>query len=240
MVTLDEHGELVRDALLWNDNRSAPDAADLIAELGGPQAWADAVGSVPVSSMTVSKIRWLARAEPENAARTAGVVLPHDWLTWQIGGRSFAPDHRPRRRLGHLLLRRHDQRVPPRPGPAGHRSRPGPASGGRPARDRRPDTRRASRSRRGRATTWPPASGSTSPPARPWSRLGTSGTAFTRSAQQTHEPTGTVAGFADATGRVPAAGLHPERRPQPGGHRRAARRQPGRPGPAGPERTGRQ
>ncbi|HET9779948.1 MAG TPA: FGGY family carbohydrate kinase, partial [Propionibacteriaceae bacterium] len=29
MVTLDEDGELVRDALLWNDNRSAPDAEDL-------------------------------------------------------------------------------------------------------------------------------------------------------------------------------------------------------------------
>jgi xylulokinase len=91
MVTLDEDGELVRDALLWNDNRSAPDANDLITELGGPTVWADAVGSVPVASMTVAKVRWLARAEPENAARTAAVVLPHDWLSWQIGGRSFAP-----------------------------------------------------------------------------------------------------------------------------------------------------
>ena len=53
MVTLDEDGELVRDALLWNDNRSAADAEDLIAELGGATAWADAVGSVPVASMTV-------------------------------------------------------------------------------------------------------------------------------------------------------------------------------------------
>ncbi|HEX5907218.1 MAG TPA: FGGY family carbohydrate kinase, partial [Propionibacteriaceae bacterium] len=85
MVTLDEHDGLVRDALLWNDNRSAPDAEDLIAELGGRTVWADAVGSVPVASMTVSKIRWLARAEPENAAKTAAVVLPHDWLSWQIG-----------------------------------------------------------------------------------------------------------------------------------------------------------
>jgi xylulokinase len=91
MVTLDDSGELVRDALLWNDNRSAPDAVDLIAELGGAQASAEAVGSVPVASMTVSKIRWLARCEPGNAARTAGVVLPHDWLTWQIGERSFEP-----------------------------------------------------------------------------------------------------------------------------------------------------
>src|ERR671917_1100543 len=65
MVTLDSDGELVRDALLWNDNRSGPDAVDLIEELGGGQAWADATGSVPVASMTVSKIRWLARQEPD-------------------------------------------------------------------------------------------------------------------------------------------------------------------------------
>src|SRR5690242_8322297 len=83
MVTLDENGELVRDALLWNDNRSAPDAVDLVIELGGAEAWAGAVGSVPVAAMTVSKLRWLARNEPENGSRTARVVLPHDWLTWQ-------------------------------------------------------------------------------------------------------------------------------------------------------------
>lgn len=91
MVTLDEHGELVRDALLWNDNRSAQAARNLIDDLGGAQAWADAVGSVPVASFTASKIRWLSRHEPENAARVHRVVLPHDYLTWEIGGRSFDP-----------------------------------------------------------------------------------------------------------------------------------------------------
>ncbi|GAA3625134.1 xylulokinase [Microlunatus ginsengisoli] len=91
MVALDESGEPVRDALLWNDNRSASDAVDLMIELGGAEAWVEAVGSVPVAAMTVSKIRWLARNEPDNAARTAQVVLPHDWLTWQLGGRSFGP-----------------------------------------------------------------------------------------------------------------------------------------------------
>ena len=91
MVTLDQSGQLVRDALLWNDNRSESDAEDLIRDLGGRAAWADAVGSVPVASMTVTKIRWLARCEPDNAARTTAVMLPHDWLTWQLGGRSFDP-----------------------------------------------------------------------------------------------------------------------------------------------------
>lgn len=88
MVCLDEDGGIVRDALLWNDLRSADAAAELTAELdGGRKAWADAVGSVLVPSLTVTKLRWLAAAEPENAARTAAVCLPHDWLTWRLGGR---------------------------------------------------------------------------------------------------------------------------------------------------------
>ncbi len=87
MVALDEDGEVVRPALLWNDTRSAADASDLVAELGGPAAWADAVGSVPVAAFTVTKARWMARNEPANAERTASMMLPHDYLTWVLAGR---------------------------------------------------------------------------------------------------------------------------------------------------------
>lgn len=86
MVTLDSAGEVVRPALLWNDTRSAAAAADLTTELGGPDKWAEAIGSVPVASLTVTKLRWLARSEPESVARTAAVCLPHDWLTWKLSG----------------------------------------------------------------------------------------------------------------------------------------------------------
>ena len=86
MVCLDQGGDVVRPALLWNDTRSAGAAADLVAELGGGQAWADAVGSVPVASFTVTKLRWLAEHEPDHAAATAAVCLPHDWLTWKLSG----------------------------------------------------------------------------------------------------------------------------------------------------------
>ena len=86
MVVIDDNKQVVRDALLWNDTRSAAAATDLINELGGPNKWADAVGSVPVASFTVTKLRWLAANEPENAAKVSGVMLPHDWLTWQLMG----------------------------------------------------------------------------------------------------------------------------------------------------------
>jgi xylulokinase len=86
MVTLDDQGEVVRPALLWNDTRSAHAADDLVQELGGPDAWAAAVGSVPVASFTVTKLRWLATHEPALAARVATVLLPHDWLTYRLTG----------------------------------------------------------------------------------------------------------------------------------------------------------
>jgi xylulokinase len=90
MVCLDDAGEVVRPALLWNDTRSAAAAEDLIAELGGGEAgrtaWVDAVGIVPVASFTVTKLRWFAEHEPELAARAAAVCLPHDFLTWRLGG----------------------------------------------------------------------------------------------------------------------------------------------------------
>jgi xylulokinase len=185
MVTLDEDGELVRDALLWNDNRSAPDARDLIAELGGPSVWADAVGSVPVASMTVSKISWLARAEPENAARTAAVVLPHDWLSWDASGTCYydATGNRYRDDLVQLALG-HDLRLP-------RVAAPSEVIGYTPSGIAiAPGTGDNMAGGLGLGVTSGAAVVS----------LGTSGTAFTRSHQQTHEPTGTVAGFADATG----------------------------------------
>lgn len=90
MVCLDDAGTVVRPALLWNDTRSARAAADLVAELGGGEtgarAWAEAVGSVPLAAFTVTKLRWLARHEPDVAARVRAVCLPHDWLTWKLGG----------------------------------------------------------------------------------------------------------------------------------------------------------
>jgi len=90
MIAMDSAGEVVRPALLWNDTRSAGAARDLVAELGA-QAWATAVGSVPVASFTVTKLRWLARHEPEHARGVDTVLLPHDWLTWRLLGRAATP-----------------------------------------------------------------------------------------------------------------------------------------------------
>ena len=84
-VCLDDDGKVIRPALLWNDTRSAAAASALVDELGAQQ-WVDATGSVPVASFTVTKLRWIAEHEPSNAQRVAAVCLPHDWLMWRLRG----------------------------------------------------------------------------------------------------------------------------------------------------------
>ena len=101
MVILDEQGRVIRDAMLWNDTSSAPQAAALIDKLGaapaeagepddatarGVERWVKAVGSSPVASYTLTKVAWVAENEPDNAKRIAAVCLPHDWLSWRIAG----------------------------------------------------------------------------------------------------------------------------------------------------------
>jgi xylulokinase len=212
MVCLDSAGKVVRPALLWNDTRSAGAAADLVAELGagdperGASAWARAVGSVPVAAFTVTKLRWLAQHEPAAMARTVAVCLPHDWLTWQLAGAAdldgLRTDRGDASGTGYwspaagayrpYLLRRAAGRelaVPPVLGPAepageavaglaGGRPLLGPGTG---------DNAAAALGLGARAGDVVVS-------------IGTSGTVFAVSAAPAADPTGTIAGFADATG----------------------------------------
>ncbi|MFE5093473.1 xylulokinase [Streptomyces sp. NPDC056638] len=86
LVVLDRTGRPLRPAMLWNDTRSAPQAAALTAALGGAEAWTARTGSVPVASLTATKWQWLRENEPENAAAAAAVRLPHDFLTEHLAG----------------------------------------------------------------------------------------------------------------------------------------------------------
>lgn len=86
LVALDRDGRPVRNALMWNDTRSAQAAKDLCAEFGGPAACAERFGLVPVASFTACKLRWMRDHEPRNARRVAAVALPHDYLTWRLLG----------------------------------------------------------------------------------------------------------------------------------------------------------
>lgn len=203
MVTLDDGDEVVRDALLWNDTRSAPAAADLVAELGGVGAWVDAVGSVPVASFTVTKLRWLAEHEPDNTARVARVVLPHDWLTGRIlkqgmGFERWSTDRGDASGTGYWsaasgeyrldLIERALGRVVEVPEVIAPAAAAGRTSSGLIVAAGTGDNMGA-------------ALGLTLTPGDVVVSLGTSGTVFTPTDQPIRDETGAIAGFADATGR---------------------------------------
>jgi xylulokinase len=200
LVVVDDAGSVVRPATLWNDTESALDADALVARLGA-RRWAEACGSVPVASFTITKLARLRRCEPDAFARLHRVGLPHDWLTHRLTG-SWSTDR-------------------------GDASGTGWWS---PAEDAyRPDLLELVDPDRDWSAALPQVLGP-SDPAGEWTgvgtlvaagtgdnmaaalglglrpgdlalSLGTSGTAFTVADTPTADPTGTVAGFADATGR---------------------------------------
>ena len=86
LVVSGDDGRPLRPAVLWNDTRSAPDAERLREELGA-ERWAENVGLVPVPSFTVTRWAWLRRTEPEVAERVRAIRLPHDWLNERLCGR---------------------------------------------------------------------------------------------------------------------------------------------------------
>jgi xylulokinase len=86
LVVLDDAGEPLRPATLWNDTRPAADALRLTETLGA-RRWADLTGLRPVASFTVSKWAWLRRTEPATADAARAIRLPHDYVTERLSGR---------------------------------------------------------------------------------------------------------------------------------------------------------
>jgi xylulokinase len=209
MVALDPAGRVIRPALLWNDTRSAAAATDLVAEVGAGE-YVARTGVVPVASFTATKLRWLRDHEPDNAARVAAVCLPHDWLTWRLRGYGPAGESALGPVLEELVTDRsdasgtaywspatgdydrelliralgHDAILPRVLGPAESVQAPGflvgPGAGANAAAALGLDAR----------------------PGDVGVSLGTSGTVFAATTTTVADPTGIVAGFADATGGI--------------------------------------
>ena len=89
MVALDKTGSVIRDALLWNDTCSDKAAAALNQEIPDIH---HQTGSKLVASFTAAKVRWLADNEESNAKKVSAIALPHDWLSWRLTGSSNIED----------------------------------------------------------------------------------------------------------------------------------------------------
>ncbi len=85
-VPLDEKGSVIRPAKLWCDTSTAAECDQITNKLGGLQASIEEIGNAILPGFTASKILWLKRHEPENFARLATVLLPHDYLNFWLTG----------------------------------------------------------------------------------------------------------------------------------------------------------
>jgi xylulokinase len=198
MVVVDEAGDVIRPALLWNDLRSAAAARTLIAERGGPAWWAEHTGSVPNGSFTVTKLRWLADHEPDHAARTRLVLLPHDWLTWRLGAAEPVTDRGDASGTGYFTPATGRWRPDLAAAALGHEPRlprvaaPAEAVG---------QTEAGAVIAPGTGDNMGAALGLGIEPGELVISIGTSGTAYAVTTVPAADASGAVAGFADATGR---------------------------------------
>jgi xylulokinase len=207
LVVTDADGRPLRPAILWNDTRSAPQAAELTAALGGPAEWAERIGLVPVPSFTATRWAWLRANEPEVADAARAVRLPHDFLTERLCGRGATDrgdasgtawwstrDERYSDEVLELIgvdpILLPDVLGPSEP--AGELGGPAVEQLGLPA---------GALVGPGTGDNMGAALGLGAAPGQPVVSLGTSGTAYAVMDERTVDPSGTVAGFADASGR---------------------------------------
>jgi xylulokinase len=207
LVVTGAGGHPLRPAILWNDTRSAPEAADLTAALGGPAEWAERIGVVPVPSFTATRWAWLRANEPEAAAAARGVRLPHDFLIERLSGRA-ATDRGDA--SGTAWWSTRDERysdevlgligldpalLPDVLGPDEAAGEVSAAAAGALG------LRAGALVGPGTGDNMGAALGLGAAPGQPVVSLGTSGTVYAVMEERTVDPSGTVAGFADASGR---------------------------------------
>ena len=88
-VPMDKSGAVIRPAKLWCDTTTTAECAEITQALGGAKGAIRAVGNAVLPGFTAPKILWLRKNEPENYARLATVLLPHDYLNWWLTGGMF-------------------------------------------------------------------------------------------------------------------------------------------------------
>ena len=207
LVTLDGAGRPLRPAILWNDTRSAREARELTEALGGGDAWAERIGLVPVASFTATRWAWLRRHERAIAAATRAVRLPHDFVTERLCGRgatdrgdasgtawwSTRAETYSREVLGVIDL--DPSLLPEVLGPRETAGEVGAAA------VRELGLRAGTLVGPGTGDNMGAALGLGAAAGQPVVSLGTSGTAYAVMEERAVDPSGTVAGFADASGR---------------------------------------
>jgi xylulokinase len=85
LVALDAAGEVLRPAILWNDQRTGAECAEIERRIGLDRLIA-LTGNRALTGFTAPKLLWLRRHEPDVYARIAHVLLPKDYVRLRLSG----------------------------------------------------------------------------------------------------------------------------------------------------------
>lgn len=85
-VFLDKKNQVVRRALLWNDQRTAAECSEIERRAGGRKQLIGMVANPALTGFTAPKILWLRNHEPKNFAKTVKVLLPKDEIRRRLTG----------------------------------------------------------------------------------------------------------------------------------------------------------
>jgi xylulokinase len=85
LTPLDQDGNVLRPAILWNDQRSGPQCAEITDKVGAKRLY-QMVGSILLPGFTAPKIRWLRQNEPDIYRRIGHVLLPKDYVRFRLSG----------------------------------------------------------------------------------------------------------------------------------------------------------
>jgi xylulokinase len=90
-VFLDKSGSVIRPAILWNDQRTAAECAEIEKKAGGRDKLIALVANPALTGFTAPKILWLRKHETKNFDRCVKVLLPKDYVRYRLTG-EFATD----------------------------------------------------------------------------------------------------------------------------------------------------
>jgi xylulokinase len=85
-VFLDKGNNVIRRALLWNDQRTAQECADIEKAAGGKARLISMVSNPALTGFTAPKILWLRKHEPKNYGKTRRILLPKDYVRLLMTG----------------------------------------------------------------------------------------------------------------------------------------------------------
>lgn len=85
-VFLDADHNVIRHALLWNDQRTQTECEEIESRAGGRSALIDMVSNPALTGFTAPKILWLRNNEPQNYEKTVQVLLPKDYVRFRLTG----------------------------------------------------------------------------------------------------------------------------------------------------------